>query len=84
MIRLEKAKQLDRIKDDNERTKLINEIKASGPALRLVDQILKEKILHLEATLDKILNEPYLLAANVKVITEFRKLTQLFEETKDD
>lgn len=84
MIRLEKARQLDRIKDENERKKLINEIKASGPALKLVHQILQDKIRHIEGSLITNINEPYLLAANVLVIAELKKLTQLFEETTDE
>ena len=84
MIRLEKAKQLDRIKDENERTRLVNEIRASGPALRLVDQIIKDKISHFEQSLDGLIGDPYALAASVKTVSELRKLTQLFKETQDD
>ena len=84
MIRLEKAKQIDRITDKNERTKLINEIKCSGPALKLVDQIIKEKIKHFEDSLHSQIGEPYGLAASVKTISELQKLTRLFEETQDD
>ena len=84
MIRLEKARQLDRIKDDNERTRLINEIKASGPVLRLIDQIIQDRITYFETTLDSKIASPYELAAHVHSISELRKLTLLFKETTDD
>lgn len=84
MIRLEKAKQVSRITDANERTKLINEIKCSGPALKIVDQIIKERIDYLEGSLDQLLEQPYNLAASVKTISELRKLTQLFKETHNN
>ena len=48
MIRLEKVKQIDRIENDNERKKLVNEIKASGPVLRLIEQIIQEKVNHID------------------------------------
>ena len=70
--------------DENERKKLINEIKASGPVLKLVDQIIKDKIEHLEFHLESLIGRPYELACNVKTISELKKLTALFEVTHND
>ena len=84
MIRLEKHKNIDTIQDENDRKKLINEIKASGTALNLVDQIIKERLEHLENSLDSSVGDPYQLAGIVKSMGELRKLTTLFKETNND
>lgn len=84
MIRLEKARQLDRIKDENEKTRLVNEIKASGPVLKLIDQIIQDRIAYFESTLENKIEQPYALAASVLAISELKKLTLLFKETTND
>ena len=84
MIRLEKHKNIERIKDENERKKLVNEIKASGPALRLVKEILEERIDLLEARYITHLEDPYTLAASVSSVEELKQMTKWFKETNND
>lgn len=84
MIRLEKSPQIDRIKDENEKKRLVNEIRASGPALRLVEQILDDKIAHLEGQYITVIGDPILLASYVNTVSELKKLTLLFKETSND
>ncbi len=84
MIRLEKCKQLDRIDNDNEKKRLINEIKASTSVIRLIKQIVDEKIVHFELQYESNLSDPYMLSACVKTVSELKKLTNLFEETHND
>lgn len=84
MMRLEKHKNLDRITDENEKRKLINEIKASRPTIKLIKEILDDKIAHLESQYISHINDPYLLSASVKTVSELKQLTQLFEETTND
>ena len=83
MIRLEKTKQLDRF-DDNEKRKLIAEIRASKTVIDLIKQILEEKIVHLESQLVNYIEQPYQLAATVKTVSELKMLTKLFKETNND
>ena len=83
MIRLEKVNQLDRITDENARTRLVNEIKASGPVLKLIDQIITDRINYFECTLETKIASPYELAAHVHTIAELRKLTKLFKDTEE-
>ena len=84
MIRLEKHKILDRITDENERKKLVNEIKASGPTLRLIEEIIDDKIDHLESQYISHISDPYLLSACVKTVFELKQLTYWFKETTND
>ncbi len=84
MIRLEKCKQIDRIDDENEKKRLINEVKASSSVIKLIKQILDEKIDHIESQYESNLSDPYLLSASVKTVSELKKLTNLFEETHND
>lgn len=83
MIRLEKTKQLDRL-SDNEKRKMIAEIKASRTVTDLMKTILEEKISHLESQLVSYIEQPYQLAATVKTVSELKTLTKLFEETNND
>jgi hypothetical protein len=84
MIRLEKTTQIQRITDENERKRLVNEIKAAGPVLRLVEQLINDRIASLEGQLITSVEAPYTLAALVTTISELKKLTYLFEETTND
>ena len=84
MIRLEKCKNIERITDENEKKRLINEIKASGPTLRLIKEIIDERITHLESQYISSISDPYLLAASVKAVHELQQLTQWFKETTND
>ncbi len=84
MIRLEKCKQLDRIDDENEKKRLINEIKASTAVIKLIKQVVDEKIDYFESQYESHLSDPYMLSACVKTVSEFKKLTNLFEETHND
>jgi hypothetical protein len=84
MIRLEKANQVQRITDDNERKRLVNEIKASGPTIKLIKEILSDKIAHLESQYESAVSDPYQLASLVRTVAELKKLTHLFEETTND
>ena len=84
MIRLEKHKNIERITDENERKRLINEIKASGPVLSLIKEILEERITYLESQYIGSISDPYLLAASVKTVSELKQLTHYFEATHND
>lgn len=84
MIRLEKHKNIERINDENERKRLVNEIKASGSALNLVKEILEERIDYLEARYITHLEAPYTLAAYVSVVDELKQMTKWFKETNND
>jgi hypothetical protein len=83
MIRLEKVKQLDRY-PDQEKRKMVAEIKASSTTIKLIKTILDEKISHLESQMVNLIEEPYQLAATVKTVSELKTLTKLFEETSND
>ena len=84
MIRLEKCKNIARITDENEKKRLVNEVRASGPVLRLIKEIIDEKISHLESQYISSISDPYLLAASVKTVSELQQLTYWFEETTND
>lgn len=84
MIRLEKCKQLDRLENEEEKLRLLNEIKAAGPVLKLIEQILDDKINYFESQYESNLSDPYLLSACVKTVSELKKLTDLFKETHND
>lgn len=83
MIRLTKTKQLDRL-DDNEKRKMIAEINASKAVTTFIKTVLDEKISHLENQLVSYIEQPYLMAAAVKTVSELKTLTKLFEETTND
>jgi hypothetical protein len=83
MIRLEKIKQLDRY-SDQEKRKMVAEIKASKTVTDLIKAVLDEKISHLESQLMSYIEQPYQMAAAVKTVSELKTLTKLFEETNND
>ncbi len=83
MIYLEKHKNIDKIEDKNLQNKMINEIRASIPALLFVSEILEDKIKYLESLYESHLSDPYVLSAHVKTVSELKKLTRLFKEIKE-